>query len=322
MLNKNYLNPDKLKKQATRAGFGDGLNIIAKQNKDVVGLCADLTGSLKMSKFAKMYPKRFFEMGVAEQNMAGVAAGLALSGKIPYMGSFSAFSPGRNWEQIRVSICYNKANVKIIGSHAGITVGEDGATHQALEDIATTRVLPNMVVINPADYEEAKKATIAIGKYIGPVYLRLSRYTSPIFTTKDTAFKIGKGNILQRGKDVTIFACGIMVYPALLAASKLLKNNIKATVVNLHTIKPLDEKLILKLAETTGAFVTVEEHQVSGGMGSAVAEFIVKNNLVPIEMLGIEDTFGESGNADKLLTKYGLTVANIVKKAKLVVKRK
>ncbi len=322
MLNKNYLNPDKLKKQATRAGFGDGLNIIAKQNKDVVALCADLTGSLKMSKFAKMYPKRFFQMGVAEQNMAGVSAGLALSGKIPYMGSFAAFSPGRNWEQIRVSICYNKANVKIIGSHAGITVGEDGATHQALEDIATTRVLPNMVVINPADAEEAKKATIAIGKYKGPVYLRLSRATTPIFTKKNTPFKIGKANVLLKGKDVTIIACGVMVYPALIAANQLLKNNIKATVVNLHTIKPLDEKLILKLAKTTGAFVTVEEHQVAGGMGSAVAELIAQNEPIPIEMLGINDTFGESGSSDRLLKKYGLTVSNIVKKAELVIKRK
>ena len=322
MLNKDYLNPEKLKKQATRAGFGDGLNIIGRQNKEVVALCADLTGSLNMSQFAKMYPKRFFQMGVAEQNMAGVAAGLELTGKIPYMGSFATFSPGRNWEQIRVSVCYNNANVKIIGSHAGLTVGEDGATHQALEDIAITRSLPNMVVINPCDGEEAKKATIAISKYKGPVYLRLSRVKTPIFTKKDTLFKIGKANVLVRGKDVTIFACGVMVYPALLAADKLKQQNIKATVVNLHTIKPLDEKLILKLAKTTGAFVTVEEHQVAGGLGSAIAEFIVKNKSIPMAMVGVEDTFGESGDSDELLKKYGLTEANIIKKAKVVISKK
>ena len=322
MLIKNWQNKEKLELKATRKGFGEGLLTAARKDKNIVGLCADLTGSLNMSDFRKAYPKRFFQIGVAEQNMAGVGAGLALAGKTAFIGSFATFNPGRNWEQVRVSICYNNANVKVIGSHAGLTVGEDGATHQALEDIATMRVIPNMTVISPADALEAKKATIAIAQKKGPVYLRLCRAKTPIFTQPDAKFVIGKASVLLKGKDVTLIATGPIVYDTLQAALELEKLGIIASVINLHTIKPIDEKAIINSAKETGAIVTIEDHQIAGGLGGAVAEVLAKNYPVPQEFIGLNDAFGETGKPDQLYKKNKMTVKDIVKVATLVVKRK
>lgn len=319
---KNWFNKKELKQQATREGFGSGLLEAGAKDSRIVALCADLTESVKMDKFQKKFPQRFIEVGVAEQNLAGVSAGLALSGKIPFMGSFSVFSPGRNWDQVRVSICYNQANVKIIGSHAGLSVGEDGATHQALEDIAITRCLPNLTVISPADGLEAKKATLAIARHKGPVYLRLCRAKTPIFTTDRSSFKIGKAEVLLQGKDLTIISCGPILYEALLAAWQLKKSGISATVINCHTIKPIDKQTVIKFAKLTKAIVTVEEHQINGGLGSAVAEVLSQNYLVPQEFIGVNDTFGESGTSEQLWEKYGLSVKYIIGAAKKVFKRK
>ncbi len=297
--------------KACRDGFGEALLELGKRNKNVVAVSADLAESTRCLDFSKKYPERFVEVGVAEQNMAGVAAGLALEGKIPFTCSFAVFSPGRNWEQIRISICYNKANVKIVSSHAGLNVGEDGATHQALEDIALMRVLPNMTVIAPCDYLETKKAVLAVAKIKVPVYIRFGREKTPVFTEPRKSFKIGKAEIFKEGQDVTIIACGPMVYEALLAAKELKKEKIDAEVINCHTIKPIDAKTIIRSVKKTNRVVTIEEHQVNGGLGSAIAEILGQNYPAPIKIIGMPDKFGESGKAQQLLDKYNLTADNI-----------
>jgi len=311
-INNNLFNK-KIESKACRDGFGEALLELGKKNKDVVVVSADLAESTRCLEFGKKYPERFIEVGVAEQNMAGVAAGLALEGKIPFICSFAVFSPGTNWEQIRLSVCYNKANVKIIGSHAGLNVGEDGATHQALEDIALMRVLPNMTVIAPCDYEETKKAVMAAAKLKGPVYIRYGRDKSPVITNKSSKFKIGQAEILRTGKDITIIACGPMVYEALLAAKELKKEKIQAEVINCHTIKPIDAKTIIRSAKKTNRVVTIEEHQVHGGLGSAVAEVLAQNYPVPMKIIGMPDKFGESGTGKQLLDKFGLNSKGIKK---------
>jgi len=295
--------------ESTRDGFGKGLLALGR-NKNVVVLSADLSESTRAIWFKEKYPERYIECGVAEQNLMGVAAGLALSGKIPYACSFAVFSPGRNWAQIRVSVCYSGANVKIASTHAGISTGADGATHQALEDIAITRCLPNMTVVVPCDSLEAEKATIAVSKIKGPCYLRLGREKFPVITTKKTPFKIGKANIMRKGKDVTVIACGMIVNEALKAAEQLKKISVR--VINCHTIKPIDKNIIIKAARETKAIVTAEEHNIYGGLGSAVAEIVSENHPVPIKRVGIKDKFGESGSPKELLKKYGLTDKEII----------
>ena len=305
-----------LELKVCRDGFGEALLELGKRNKDVVVVSADLAESTRCLEFGKKYPERFIEVGVAEQNMAGVAAGLALEGKIPFICSFGVFSPARNWDQIRISICYNKANVKIIGAHAGLNVGEDGATHQAMEDMAITRVLPNMTVIAPCDFEETKKAIWAAVKFEGPVYIRFAREKSPMMTLPNTKFKIGQAEVFKEGDDVTIIACGPMVYEALLAAKDLKKEKIQAEVINCHTIKPIDVKTIIRSAKKTNRVVTIEEHQINGGLGSAVAEVLAQNYPVPMKIIGMPDKFGESGTGKELLDKYGLNSKHIVNEVK------
>lgn len=299
---------------STREGFGQAMVELGEKNKNVVALCADLTESLRLTAFKNSFPERFVEVGVAEQNLVGVSAGLALAGKIPFAGSFAVFSPGRSWDQLRVSVCYSNLNVKIIGGHAGLTVGPDGATHQALEDIAMTRVLPNLTVVVPCDAEQTRAATHAIAKHVGPCYLRLGRDKTPTITKPDTPFTLGKAQVLEEGSDVTIIACGVMVAAALAAAKSIRQyNKIKVRVINLHTIKPLDKSVIVKAAMETKCIVTAEEHQMAGGMGSAVAELLSEHYPVPIIRVGVKDTFGESGQSQELLTKYGLTQNDIEK---------
>lgn len=307
---------------ATRVGYGEGLIEAGKKDENVVALCCDLTDSTKTGGFAKAFPDRYFELGVAEQNMAGVAAGLALEGKVPFIASYAVFSPGRNWDQIRISICYSKTNVKIAGAHAGISVGPDGATHQALEDIAIMRVLPNMTVICPCDAEETKKATTSAAKMKGPVYIRFGRAASPVFTTKKTPFKIGASEVFLVGSDVTVIACGQLVYEAMLAARELANIGISVEVINSATIKPLDLKTILQSVKKTGAVVTVEEHQINGGLGGAVAETLSEHLPTPIERVGVKDRFGESGQPSELLEAFGLTCPSIIVAIKKVLKRK
>ncbi len=325
-MNDPKLNPklydEDIEQKPSRDGFGEGLVLAAEENEQVVGLCADLTESTRMQSFAEKFPERFFEVGVAEQNLVTVAAGLALAGKIPFTTSYATFSPGRNWEQIRTTICYNDVPVKIIGSHAGISVGPDGATHQALEDMAIMRALPNMMVICPADYIEARKATIALAKTGKPGYLRLSRDKVPVITTNETPFEIGKMEVYKEGDDVAIIACGQLVYKALLAAKELQLHKINARVINCHTIKPLDKEIIIKAAEECRAIVTVEEHQVIGGLGGAVAEVLSSNFPVPLKIIGVEDMFGESGEPQELLKKFGLTVEEIIKAVTQVLRMK
>jgi len=311
----------------TRDGYGEALVELGEKNKNVVVLSADLTESTRAEGFANKFPHRFFEVGVAEQNMATIAAGLGISGKIPFISSYATFSPGRNWEQIRTTISYNDSNVKIAGHHAGISVGPDGATHQAIEDIATMRVMANMKVIVPCDVFEAKKATVAATKIWGPMYLRFAREKTPVITTAKTPFIPGKAEIYwlpsNRTKPtVAIFACGALLHKALLAARDLEKEKISPVVLNIHTIKPLDDKKILEIARKVGAIVTVEEHQTSGGMGGAVAEFLAKHAPVPMEFIGMQDTFGESGEPSQLIEKYGMGVKDIVKAVKRVLRRK
>jgi len=317
-----YSSLDLTKKDATRVGFGFGILEARKLNKNIVALTADLKPSLKLDEFEKKYPTDFFEVGICEQNMMSMAAGMCLNNKIPFVTSFAAFNPGRNWDQLRVSVCYSNHNVKIVGSHAGLTTGEDGATHQILEDIAITRVLPNLTVIVPCDTLEAKKATIAATKLDGPVYLRVSREKTLNITNENSKFEIGKANVLDVGGDVTIISCGVTVGFALEAKEKLLKHGIDATVINLHTIKPLDTKTILKYAKKTGAIVTIEEHQKIGGMGSAVCEFLSENYPIPVEIIGTNDTFGESGKGVELLKKYNISTSEIIKRVKRIIKRK
>src|SRR5436190_6372242 len=309
-------------KKDTRSGFGAGLLELGKTNPNVVALCADLTGSLKMDAFEKEFPDRFFQVGIAEANMMGIAAGLTIGGKIPYTGTFANFSTGRVYDQIRQSIAYSRKNVKICASHAGITLGEDGATHQILEDIGLMRMLPGMVVINPCDYNQTKAATIAISKHVGPVYLRFGRPVVPNFTAPEQKFEIGKAITFNEGKDVSIFCTGHLVWKAIEACEALAEKGIEAEVINIHTIKPLDETSIIRSARKTGCVVTAEEHQVNGGLGDAVAHVLSKNYPSPIEFVGVKDSFGESGKPEELMKKYGLDSSNIVSAVELVMARK
>jgi transketolase len=323
---KQHLTPDLLStevmQEATRMGFGRGLLEAGHKNKNIVALCADLTESTRISEFAKSYPDRFVEMGIAEQNLVTVAAGMALAGKIPFVASYAAFSPGRNWEQIRTTICLNETNVKIVGAHAGVSVGPDGATHQMLEDIALMRVLPNMTVVVPADAVEAEKATQVLAEYVGPAYIRLAREKSPIISTEKTPFSLSKAQVLRTGKDLTIVACGTMVYQALMAAEKLDLQGITAEVINAAVVKPLDTITIVASARKTGAVLTVEEAQIAGGLGGAVAETLSDHMPVPMTRIGMLDRFGESGTPAELLEYFGLTAPNIIAKALDLVRRK
>lgn len=309
-------------KQDTRSGFGDGLYELGKKNKNVVGLCADLIGSLKMNAFANEFPDRFVQSGIAEANMIGMAAGLAIGGKIPFTGTFANFSTGRVYDQIRQSVAYSEKNVKICASHAGITLGEDGATHQILEDIGMMKMLPNMVVINPCDYNQTKAATLAIAEYEGPVYLRFGRPKVPIFIPEDEPFVIGKALKINEGSDVSIFATGHLVWEAIQAAKKLAEEGISAEVINIHTIKPLDNEAILASARKTKCVVSAEEHQRNGGLGDAIAQLLVRQLPTPMEMVAIDDQFGESGTPAQLMEKYGLNAESIVVAAKRVMARK
>ena len=313
-LNPKVFEPD-VELAPTRNGYGEGLLIAGEHNENVVVLCADLTESTRSEAFAKKFPERFIEVGVAEQNMATIAAGLGISGKIPFISSYAVFSPGRNWEQIRTTIAYNDSNVKIAGAHTGISVGPDGATHQAAEDIATMRVMANMKVFVPCDAIEAKKATVAAAKIWGPVYLRFGREKSPVITTEKTPFIPGKAQIFwqSRAPKVAIIACGPLLHNALLAAKELEKEKIGTIVVNCHTIKPLDEQTILEVARKCGAVVTVEEHQVKGGLGGAIAELLARKHPTPMEFIGMQDVFGESGAPKELIEKYGMGVKDIKK---------
>ena len=310
-----------LEKKDTRSGFGAGLYEIGLQNKDVVALCADLTGSLKMNAFQDEFPNRFFQMGIAEANMMGMSAGLATAGKIPFTGTFANFSTGRVYDQIRQSIAYSHKNVKICASHAGLTLGEDGATHQILEDIGLMKMLPGMVVINPCDYNQTKAATMAIADYYGPVYLRFGRPKWPIFTNYDS-FEIGKALHLREGKDVTIFATGHLVWNSLEAAKALAEEGISAEVINIHTIKPLDNEAILDAVSSTQCVVTAEEHQMNGGMGDSICQLLSRNLPTPVEMVAVNDSFGESGKPSELLDKYGLGVKDVIAAAKRAIARK
>ena len=306
----------KLGEKDTRSGFGDGLTELGRSNPNVVALCADLAGSLKMDQFIKENPARYFQIGIAEANMMGVAAGLSIGGKIPFTGTFANFSTGRVYDQIRQSIAYSGKNVKICASHAGLTLGEDGATHQILEDIGMMKMLPGMTVICPADYNQTKQATLAIAEYKGPVYLRFGRPKWPIFIPETLPFEIGKAQVLKEGKDVSVFATGHMVWLALQAAEVLEKEGVSVEVVNIHTIKPLDEEAILASVRKTGKAITCEEHNVIGGLGDSVASVLARHNPAPLSMLGVNDTFGESGTPDQLLKKYGLSSERIVETAR------
>ena len=306
----------------TRSGFGDGLTELGRKNKNVVALCADLTGSLKMNQFKKENPKRFFQVGIAEANMMGIAAGLTIGGKIPFTGTFANFSTGRVYDQIRQSIVYSGKNVKICASHAGLTLGEDGATHQILEDIGLMKMLPGMTVINTCDYNQTKLATIKIAEYQGPVYLRFGRPKVPNFTSADKKFIIGKGIMLNEGKDVTIVATGHLVWESILAGQKLGDMGISAEIINIHTIKPIDEEIILKSINKTRCIVSAEEHNFLGGLGESVSRVLTKNDPVPQEFVATNDTFGESGSPSKLMDKYGLNSNAIVSAVEKVFSRK
>ncbi len=308
--------------QDTRSGFGAGLSVLGAENPNVVALCADLTGSLKMDAFKADHPERFFQVGIAEANMMGIAAGLTIGGKIPFTGTFANFSTGRVYDQIRQSIAYSGKNVKICASHAGITLGEDGATHQILEDIGLMKMLPGMTVINPCDFNQTKAATIAIAAHEGPVYLRFGRPKVPNFTPENQAFEIGKGNCLREGKDVTLIATGHLVWEALEAAVALEAQGVSAEVINIHTIKPLDEEIILESVAKTGAVVTAEEHNYLGGLGESVARVLTTNHTCPQAFVATNDTFGESGTPAQLMKKYQLDREAITAKALEVIQRK
>ena len=299
----------------TRSGFGAGLVEAATQNTEIVALCADLTGSLKMNDFKEKFPNRFFQIGIAEANMIGIAAGMTIGNKIPYTGTFANFSTGRVYDQIRQSVAYSNKNVKICASHAGITLGEDGATHQILEDIGMMKMLPGMTVINPCDYNQTKAATIAIASHEGPVYLRFGRPKVPVFTSENQKFEIGKGVKLIDGKDITIIATGHLVWESIVAADKLSEKNISAEVINIHTIKPLDKEIILKSVKKTKCVITAEEHNYLGGLGESVSRVLTKNYPVFQDFIATNDTFGESGTPEELMKKYGLNADNIVKKS-------
>ena len=309
-------------KKDTRSGFGAGLAELGRKNPNVVALCADLVGSLKMDKFIEENPERFFQVGIAEANMMGIAAGMTIGGKIPFTGTFANFSTGRVYDQIRQSIAYSGKNVKICASHAGLTLGEDGATHQILEDIGLMKMLPGMTVINTCDYNQTKAATIAIADHKGPVYLRFGRPAVPVFTPIDQKFEIGKAIRFQEGNDVTIVATGHLVWEALQASEVLFEKGIQAEVINIHTIKPLDEKAILNSVKKTGCIVTAEEHNYFGGLGESVSRVLCQNHPVPQEFIATNDTFGESGTPAQLMDKYGLNSSAIVKAVETVIKRK
>lgn len=306
----------------TRSGFGAGLSELGKKNPNVVALCADLTGSLKMDAFQKEHPERFFQVGIAEANMIGLAAGMAIGDKIPYTGTFANFSTGRVYDQIRQSVAYSNKNVKICASHAGLTLGEDGATHQILEDIGLMKMLPNMTVINPCDYNQTKAATIAIADYEGPVYLRFGRPAVPNFTPENQTFEIGKALLLNEGSDVTIFATGHLVWKSIEAAYLLAEKGISVELINIHTIKPLDKVAVLKSAQKTRAVVTAEEHQMNGGLGDSICQLLALQMPTPVEMVAVNDTFGESGTPDQLMKKYGLDVQDVVAAVERVLARK
>ena len=323
-LNKKIFDKD-VEKVATRDGMGRGLEEAAAKDEKIVAMCADLTESTRMHWFAEKFPERFFEVGITEQHLASMGSGMAAMGKIPFISSYAAFSPGRNWEQIRTTICYNDQPVKIVGSHAGVSTGPDGGTHQALEDIALTRVIPRMVVISPCDHVEAKKATLELAQTDNPTYIRLTRAKTPVITTEETPFKIGEAQTFYESKsdtiDIGIVATGPLVFEAIKAAKELDEEGIKVKVVNLSTIKPLDEKALIELAKEASALVTVEEHQVAGGMGSAVAEFLAKSNPVPIEFIGVHDEFGQSGKPDELVKHYKMDSDSIKKAVAKVLSR-
>ena len=306
----------------TRSGFGAGLLELGRSNPNVYALCADLIGSLKMDEFVKEFPNRFVQTGIAEANMIGIAAGLALSGKIPFAGSFAAFATGRVYDQIRVSVAYSNLNVKIAASHAGLTLGEDGATHQIMEDLGLMKMLPNMVVLNPCDYNQTKMATIAAAAHQGPVYLRFGRPAVPNFTPEDQPFIIGKANMMQEGSDVTIIATGHLVFHALEAAYQLSQERIAAEVINIHTIKPLDKEAILKSVAKTRCVVTAEEHFCNGGLGDSVCQLLAKELPTPVEMVAVDDKFGESGTPFQLMEKYGLDTKHVVEAVKKAISRK
>jgi transketolase len=309
-------------KKDTRSGFGDGLTELGLKNENIVALCADLTGSLKMNEFKNNHPERFFQVGIAEANMMGIAAGLTIGGKIPFTGTFANFSTGRVYDQIRQSIAYSGKNVKICASHAGITLGEDGATHQILEDIGMMKMLPGMTVINTCDYNQTKSATLAIADHIGPVYLRFGRPKVPVFTNPNQKFEIGKGIKLIEGNDVTIVATGHLVWESIEAAKILNQSGISAEVINIHTIKPLDEKIILESVSKTKCIVSAEEHNYLGGLGESISRVLSKNMPLPQEFVATKDTFGESGTPAELMKKYGLNSDSIVEKVKKVINRK
>jgi transketolase len=309
-------------KKDTRSGFGAGLLEAGKQNENVVALCADLTGSLKMDAFQKEFPERFFQVGIAEANMIGIAAGLTIGGKIPFTGTFANFSTGRVYDQIRQSVAYSDKNVKICASHAGLTLGEDGATHQILEDIGLMKMLPGMTVINPCDYNQTKAATIAIAQYEGPVYLRFGRPSVPVFTDADQKFEIGKAWMVNEGKDVSIFATGHLVWKAIEAGEKLAEMGIDAEIINIHTIKPLDAQAILQSAAKTGCAVSAEEHNRLGGLGDSIAQVLAQNLPTPQEYVAVNDSFGESGTPDQLMEKYGLSTEAIIAAVQKVIARK
>ncbi len=325
-MNKSHIDRDldlkTVGQKPTRFGYADALLALGEADPRVVVLDADLAKSTLTGRFAEKFPGRFFDCGIAEQNMLGIAGGLALAGKIPFVNTYGVFLAGRAWDQIRTSVCYGELNVKVVGAHGGLSVGPDGATHQALEEIALMRVLPNMRVIVPCDSNEARKATLAAAKLDGPVYIRLGREPTPVITTEATPFRFGQAETYRNGRDVAVFACGLMVYLALIAAEKLAQLGISARVINLHTVKPIDEKLTVKAAMECRAAVTCEEHQVMAGFGSAVAEVLARKCPVPVEMVGVRDSFGESGEPWELLKKYKLTDEDIVKAVVRVIKRK
>ncbi len=320
-LKKNTLDKD-VEMVPTRNGFGAGLVELGEKNNNIVALCGDLSDSTRVGMFRDRFPDRYIQVGIAEQNMANVAVGLSLQGKIPFMSTYAVFCPGRNWDQIRISGCYNKANVKYAGAHSGISVGPDGATHQAMEDIALMRVLPNMTVLAPCDVEETRKVTHAAAAIDGPVYLRFARSATPAFTTDKTPFAVGKAQVFREGDNVAIIAAGPIVHSALEAADRLVEKGISCRVINCPSVKPLDEKTIEAAARDCGAVVTCEEHQVMGGMGSAVAEFLATTYPVPMAFVGMHDSFGESGEPDQLLKKYRMDADAIVDNVREVIKRK
>ena len=316
------MNMEILGNNDTRSGFGAGLSFLGESNPNVVALCADLTGSLKMNDFQNKYPDRFFQVGIAEANMMGIAAGLTIGGKIPFTGTFANFSTSRVYDQVRQSIAYSGKNVKICASHAGLTLGEDGATHQVLEDIGMMKMLPGMTVINPCDYNQTKAATIAIADHVGPVYLRFGRPKVPIFIPENQKFEIGKGLLLNKGSDVTIFATGHLVWEAVEAVKSLAAQGISAELINIHTIKPLDDECILSSVAKTKCVVTAEEHQIAGGMGESIAKLLASNSPTPMEFVAVNDKFGESGKPADLMKKYGLHSSNIIEATHRVLKRK